>query len=316
MNHFRAGCQPLLSLGMFLFFVWPAAAADRVVFSFAPAVDSEISYTTQETHLYDIPGKKSVQQTTVGETLRVEKTDKAGSRVKVTIRENRFEEDGSVKPVPAVDVMSGRDFRLNIGKEGKVLDIGGMTKLAAEIRDSFENPRVREVMAGLWTEEKLRNRFTEEWNSRIAAFSGRSAMVGESWYGTQEIYMPFIGTVTLYRKVTLAGIEKKQGRRVARAVFTWFSDPAALKKTDRGVFLAQLKSLGTVPDLAAQGIGVVGQGEAWVDPGTMTILKETQKIRGAFAGVSTGGGDRSQPASSKVELSREIVGSMKPGKKE
>ncbi|MDH4099325.1 MAG: hypothetical protein OEV28_01970, partial [Nitrospirota bacterium] len=80
-----------------------AAAAERVVFSFSPAANTEISYTVKEAHHYDIPGKKSVQQTTSHETLLVEKAGKAGVRVRVSIGESRYEEDGMTKPVQAVD---------------------------------------------------------------------------------------------------------------------------------------------------------------------------------------------------------------------
>ena len=109
MNHrvMGAAVAGLLSLGLFLTFAETGVAGERVVFSFSPATGDEIAYTTQVTHHYDIPGKKSVQRTTTTQALKVEKADGAGSRVKVAIGEHRYEEDGAIKPVSAISAMTG-----------------------------------------------------------------------------------------------------------------------------------------------------------------------------------------------------------------
>lgn len=302
---------PLFVLCLFSHATDGFAASNKVTFTFAPPAGREIVYNTTETHRYDIPGKKSVQHTTSSQTMLVEKTDKTGSRIKVTIGESRFEEDGAVKPVPAIDAMTGRTFRLKAGKDGRLQGMEGLAELAKDIQGAFDNPRIREVMAGLFTEEKLKERFSGEWNARIEPFSGITVSVGESWYGTQDIYMPFIGTVTLYRKATLAGLEKRRGRKAAHVVFSWFSDPSALSETERKAFEELKKTLGSVPDLARQGMGIMGQGEAWVEPDTMTVLDETQRLRGAFVGL-TGDSNKDKTADAgMVELEKTVIGTVK-----
>lgn len=302
---------PLFVLCLFSHATDGFAAGNKVTFTFAPLAGREIVYNTTETYRYDIPGKKSVQQTTNSQTILVEKTDGTGSRIRVTIGESRFEEDGALKPVPALDAMTGRNFRLKAGKDGRLQGMEGLAELSKEIQGAFDNPRIREIMAGLFTEEKLKERFTGEWNARIAPYAGMKIAVGESWYGTQEVYMPFIGTVTLYRKATLAGLEKRKGRKAAHIVFSWFSDPSALSETERKVFVDREKTLGNVTNLSQQGIGVLGEGEAWVETDTMTVLHETQRLRGAFAG-SADGSNKDKPADAgMVELERTVTGIVK-----
>lgn len=306
----RKGTLAALALPVLMMACGTANAAELVSFTFAPKEGTEVAYTRAETHRYDIPGKKSMSRTLAAQTLLVEKVDRSDTRVRVTIDELRQEEDGVHKPVPGLDSLTKKRFWLTADKKGAISKMEGLSELSQGVRESFPNPRIRDVMAVLFTEEKLKERFTAEWNARVAPMAGRTAAVGESWYDTREVYMPFLGTVVLYQKTTLTGIKKIKGRQVAHLVHTWFSDPVTLPEKDRPLFEKARQSLGDVPSLARQGIGVSGQGEGWVEPKTMIIHNEKQHLRGVFAGVSKGtvGG---VPDAAAVELSWEIAGTVK-----
>lgn len=285
------------------------AASETVTFTFAPEVGSEVTYRMKETRRYDIPGKKSVNLSDGSQTYVVEKGGQFGAVIKVTLGKTRFEENGVEKEVPPVAAMQGKGARFVVGRDGSLKNIEGLAELSHGIQQEFENPRVREIVGKLFTEDKLRERLTAEWNSREGIFAGRTATVGHSWYGTRELDMPFLGVITIYQKSTLTALETIDGKASAHVTFSYFSDPVILAEPERKGFEEFRKGLAAdIPNLGQQGILISGKGDTWIIPGSMLILRENRAITGAFVGLSTGERKDSLPETGQVELRWEMSG--------
>lgn len=288
------------------------AGPETIGFTFAPETGSEVAYWMKEARRYDIPGKRSVSLTEGTQTYVVEKAGQAGQAgavIKVTFGKTRFEENGVEKEVPPVAAMQGKGARFVVGRDGRLKNIEGLAELSHGIQQEFENPRVREIVGKLFTEDKLRERLTAEWNSREGIFAGRTATVGHSWYGTQELDMPFLGVITIYRKSTLTALETIDGKASAHVMFSYFSDPVILAEPERKGFEDFRKGLAAdIPNLGQQGILISGKGDTWIIPGSMLILRENRTITGAFVGLTTGERKDGLPETGQVELRWEMSG--------
>ncbi len=156
--------------------------------------------------------------------------------------------------------------------------VRGYDSLSKKLNETLPPLAVKSLSAFL-SEEALAKNDATAWNRRIGRFLGQSAKLGDVWTATDQTSLPTGGAVFYYSAAKLAEQVKYEGVNCVRILYSYNTDPVALKDF-LGKTVNDIVETSGIPELKLEvtGLEINGRGERLIDPSNMLIYSETTAI--------------------------------------